>query len=335
MTTLSTGTSVFWRYDSATRGAHYILGLHGIRALYTFGPGDETPEGETVATRKFLVFNVMESSSDLTKWEMIDVDLRDGRWRVIGRPATGIHTDLLARVPTAGDGDAAFSQALPDLSLETHVVNLSDGRSRLVPYRDVAFPVIADHRLLIDENPSGDWQHGAGIYLAALNLHTLKREPLPGLLRWVDNPRDLVVAHGGAAWLSDGFRAVHAVSTTRPGVVWTASGTQNHGHGDVDRPQLSDNGFAAWYQNGGGPGSAVLADTHTGVAVSVGNDIYIVGDTVVVERIHGSTFHGSITTSIFSAKDLPRLTGCTPTTVKQHLAPAKPAPPLQAIGSGT
>lgn len=242
------------------------------------------------------------SSTDSADWSMALINLRTGHSRVVGRPEPGVTNDLPAIIPTAGDGMIAFAQSRPDKSLETHVVNASTGASRLVPWRNVAFPVIADHVLLAVTNPSGNWQNGL-TYLVAFDLRRLQRVPLPALLKVVNDPRDIAVSKAGVAWDDAGLTHVYAVSTSHPESVYTAHRQDGEGW-----PYLSDNGFLGWYQNGGGPGSGVLGDTGTGAAVSVGNHVYISGDTIDIERFTSA----GTKNFVLNTTELPRLTGCTP-----------------------
>ncbi len=296
-------------------------GSDRIVPLYSYRHrNDGTFVQEVAETDGYVIFRVGVFGGDFpTRWWMVEVNLRTRRSWVIGRANPGIAQELMAITPSAGDGYVAWTQSRPDRSLEVHVVDVRTRVNRLVPWRDIAFPEIADGRLLLVDNPSGDWQSPQGYSLVALDLHTLQRVPLPAGLGQVENPRVLSVTPAGTLWNTEDFQTIEAQAATRPGALLQATNTYLE-----DWPYLSDNGFAGWYQNGG-PGSGVLADIRTGVAVSIANHVYIAGDTVVTETFPGGNID---LVSVFSTADLPRLTGCRPTVLQWNVQPPSPAPAL-------
>jgi hypothetical protein len=297
--------------------------------LYAFpDPGkDLSLSYEYAATRRYVVYRIRTSSTDGALWFMVAVDRVTGRSRVIGRANPGLRDDLLSIIPVAHGRYAAWSQARRDGSLETHVVDLHTGRNRTIPFRNVAFPQIVGHTVVAVAHPSGDWHSATGYPPVAFDARTLARVAVPSRLRVVDEMRTAAISPAGMIWGREDLRTIHAVAASRPGLLWQA------GHaGSIDSheewPQLSDNGFAGWYQHSGGPKSGVFADVSTGASVVLGNRVYIGGDTAVVETFPGGD---RTITSVFSTRGLPRLTGCRPKVHKQRHPVATPSPTLSPL----
>ena len=300
------------------------------RTIYRYTKASDFSFVQEVAeTGGYLVFRVSYSDTSNADWAMVEVNIATGASHIIGRPEPGIGDDLMSIAPTAGDGYAAWSQARADNSLEVQITDVATGVTRRVPWRNIAFPHIVDGVLLAVAHPSGHWQEPSGDYVVAFDLHTLAQVPLPAGLSGVSEPRNLEVTPAGVLWSTTDFTTIHAISATNPNLLLTANGSQA-GPSNEDWPYLSDNGFASWYQNGGGDGSGVFADLQTGVAVPLANQIYIAGNTVVAETYHGNT----VIDSVFSTANLPRLTGCTPTPTAAPLS-ATPAPPLTPLSVGS